>query len=196
MKYLGTRNIRKLGLGLMLTVASSASVNAADYGVDIKGMHAFIQFRIMHLGYSVLLGRFNDFGGEFSWDKSNPGAASISIDIKTASIDSNHAERDKHLREGDFLEVDKYPTATFKSTKYHGDASGGKMDGVLTLHGVSKPITLDVKVLGEGDDPWGGYRAGFSATTSIKRSDFGMDYNLGPASESMDFDLFIEGVRK
>ena len=196
MKQFGvTRTIRA---GLLMAVMAGASLPAAaaEYGIDIKGMHAFIQFRIYHLGYSIMVGRFNDFGGSFSWDRENPGDASINVDIKTASIDSNHAERDKHLREEDFLNVDKYPTATFKSTKYHGDAKGGKMDGVLTLHGVSKPITLDVKVLGEGDDPWGGYRAGFEATTSIRRADFGMDYNLGPASETMEFDLYIEGVRK
>jgi polyisoprenoid-binding protein YceI len=196
MKQWNRSILKKLVLGLLLTVTSSFSVTAAEYGVDIKGMHAFIQFRIVHLGYSVLAGRFNDFDGDFTWDKTNPGASSINIEIKTKSLDSNHAERDKHLRNADFLDVDKYPTATFKSTKYHGDASGGKMDGMLTLHGVTKAITLDVKVIGEGDDPWGGYRAGFEATTSIRRADFGMDYNLGPAAESMDFDLFIEGVRK
>jgi len=188
--------LKKLGLGLLLSLATSFSATAADYAVDIKGMHAFIQFRIIHLGYSVMIGRFNDFGGEFSWDKENPSASSINIDIKTNSVDTNHAERDKHLRGEDFLEVEKYPNATFKSTKYHGDASGGKMDGVLTLHGVSKAITLDVKAIGEGDDPWGGYRAGFQATTSIRRADFGMEHDLGPASETMDFELFIEGVRK
>ncbi len=196
MKRCNALIIKKLGLGLLLTMSASFSATAADYGVDIKGMHAFIQFRIVHLGYSVMVGRFNDFDGEFSWDKDKPGASSIKIDIKTNSIDTNHAERDKHLRNEDFLNVDKYPNASFKSTKYHGDASGGKLDGMLTLHGVTKAITLDVKYIGEGPDPWGGYRAGFEATTSIRRADFGMDYNLGPAAETMDFDLFIEGVKK
>lgn len=196
MKRSGVGKTIKMALLLVMLAGSSVPAAAAEYDIDIKGMHAFIQFRIYHLGYSVLLGRFNDFGGSFSWDRENPGASSINVDIKTASIDSNHAERDKHLREEDFLNVDKYPTANFKSTRYHGDAMGGKMDGILTLHGVSKPISLDVKVIAEGDDPWGGYRAGFEATTTIKRADFGMTYNLGPASETMDFDLYIEGVRK
>ena len=196
MNKTGKFAVRKTALGLLLGLGVSFSASAAEYGIDIKGMHAFVQFRIMHLGYSVMVGRFNDFGGSFTWDKSNPGASAINVEIKTASLDTNHAERDKHLREEDFLDVEKYPTATFKSTKYHGDANGGKLDGILNLHGVSKAITLDVKVLGEGDDPWGGYRAGFEATTQIRRSDFGMDYDLGPASETMDFDLYIEGVRK
>lgn len=169
---------------------------AADYDIDIPGMHAAIQFRILHLGYSVLTGRFNDFGGTFTWDKDNPGASTINVTIKTASLDSNHAERDKHLREADFLDVEKYPEATFVSTRYNGDASGGKLEGILTLHGVSKPIVIDVKYIGEGDDPWGGYRAGFEGHVTIRRSDFGMDYNLGPKSDEMDLDLYIEGVRK
>ena len=178
-----------------LTMLSGGAV-AAEYEIDIEGMHASIQFRIIHLGFSVLTGRFNDFGGSFTWDKDNPEASSINVTIKTASLDSNHAERDKHLREADFLDVEKYPEATFKSTKYNGDASGGKLDGILTLHGVSKPITIDVEYIGEGDDPWGGYRAGFEGNVTLRRSDFGMMYELGPRSDEMELDLFIEGVRK
>lgn len=191
---------RRLLQTLLLTVSLSLAglfsqtALAADYEIDPS--HTFVQFEISHLGYSILPGRFNTFAGSFSWDKDDPAASSINIIIKTDSIDTNWAERDKHLRGADFLDVGTFPEASFKSTKYTGDASGGKLEGVLTLHGVSKPITLDVKSIGEGDDPWGGYRAGFKATTSIKRADFGMSYNLGPASESMSFDLFVEGIKK
>ena len=181
-------------LASVLTVFGKSAV-AAEYEIDIPGMHAAIQFRIYHLGYSVLTGRFNDFGGTFTWDKDNPGASSINVTIKTASIDSNHAERDKHLREADFLDVEKYPEATFESTQYEGDASGGKLHGILTLHGVSKPIAIDVQYIGEGDDPWGGYRVGFEGNVTLRRADFGMDYNLGPRSEEMELDLYIEGCR-
>ena len=182
-------------LASALTVFGKSAI-AAEYEIDIEGMHAAVQFRIYHLGYSVLTGRFNDFGGTFTWDKDNPQDSSINITIKTASIDSNHAERDKHLREADFLDVEKYPEATFESTQYEGDAGGGKLHGILTLHGVSKPITIDVSYIGEGDDPWGGYRAGFEGNVTLRRADFGMDYNLGPRSEEMELDLYIEGVRK
>ena len=182
-----------------LVIAASATLVsgmafAADYKVDLS--HAFIQFEISHLGFSTLVGRFNDFEGTFTWDKDNPSNSSIEIIVKTASIDSNWAERDKHLRGEDFLEVEKFPTAMFKSSKYDGDASGGKMPGTLTLHGVTKPMILDVKVIGEGDDRWGGYRAGFAATTTLNRSDFGISYNLGPTAETMSFDLFVEGIRQ
>ena len=120
---------------------------------------------------------------------------SISVEIDTASVDTGHAERDKHLRSGDFLDVKKFPTATFASTGYEGDADGGTMEGDLTLMGVTRPIAIAMRKVGEGDDPWGGYRAGFEGTVTIHRSDFGAGMNLGPASESMELSLFISGVR-
>lgn len=170
------------------------SAMAAEYELDPA--HSFVQFRISHLGFSTLVGRFNDLSGNFDWDRGNPGASQIDVVIDTASIDTNHAERDKHLRSDDFLDVEKYPQATFKSIKYNGDEQGGTLEGELTLHGVTQPITLDVKTIGEGDDPWGGYRAGFSGTTMLTRKDFGMGYDLGPAAETMEMHLFIEGVRQ
>ncbi|MCY4281649.1 MAG: YceI family protein [Gammaproteobacteria bacterium] len=188
------RSINILLLATTCTVFGKSAV-AADYEIDIPGMHAAIQFRILHLGYSVLTGRFNDFSGSFTWDPDNPGAASIKVTVQTASIDSNHAERDKHLREEDFLNVAKYPEATFASTQYNGDANSGTLEGILTLHGVSKPIAIDVTFIGEGDDPWGGYRAGFEGSVTIRRSDFGMMYDLGPKSDEMQLDLYIEGCR-
>ena len=104
-------------LSVVVLTATGAAPNravAADYDIDIPGMHAAIQFRILHLGYSVLTGRFNDFGGTFTWDKDNPGASTINVTIKTASIDSNHAERDKHLREGRFSQCGEIPGGDFR----------------------------------------------------------------------------------
>jgi len=188
-----SRALRLLGLGLLASILNGAAW-AADYTIDAS--HTFIQFRISHLGYSVVAGRFDDFSGEFSWDKESPGASAINVKIKTASIDTNWAERDKHIRGEDFLDVEKFPEAVFQSTKLTGDAAGGKLEGTLTLHGVTKPITLTVEAIGEGDDPWGGYRAGFKATTTIDRSDFGVSYDLGPTANKMEFTLLIEGIRK
>ena len=160
-------------------------------------MHRFgHRFRIQHLGISWMWGGFNDLAGNMSWDADEPGASRIDMTIDTASVDTNHAERDKHLRSDDFLDVDRYPTATFKSTKFTPNGDGGELEGELTLHGVTKPIVIDVEKMGEGPDPWGGYRVGFFGKTSIRRSDFGMDYNLGPKSETMEFELGIEGIRQ
>lgn len=178
-------------------VLSASAVNAAEYVIDTKGAHAFVNFKIKHLGYSWLHGRFNTFGGEFNYDAEKPNASQIMVNIDTTSLDSNHAERDKHLRGKDFLNVDKYPTATFKSTNitFNNDDSG-KVTGDFTLHGVTKSITFEIDKIGEGQDPWGGYRVGFEGETSLKLSDYGINYNLGPASTHVDIGLFIEGIRK
>lgn len=175
----------------------SATANAADYVIDTQGAHAFVTFKIKHLGYSWLHGRFNRFDGSFSYDAKTQTGSNILVNIDTASLDSNHAERDKHLRGKDFLNVDKYPTATFKSTdvKFTDDDTA-TVTGDFTLHGVTKRITFEMDKVGEGQDPWGGYRAGFEGETSLKLSDYGIDYNLGPASTHVDIGLSIEGVRK
>ncbi|MDN3377636.1 MULTISPECIES: YceI family protein [unclassified Pseudoalteromonas] len=180
------------------TLFGATAAQAADYVIDTKGAHAFVNFKIKHLGYSWLHGRFNTFDGEFSYDAKNPNASTIMVNIDTKSIDSNHAERDKHLRGGDFLNVDKFPKASFKSTSIKFDDDGDEADvtGEFTLHGVTKIITFEIDKIGEGKDPWGGYRVGFEGETSLKLADYGIDYNLGPASTHVDIGLYIEGVRK
>jgi len=179
----------------LLSISPLAS--ATDYTIDTKGMHAFIQFRIQHLGYSWLYGQFKDFKGEFSYDKNNPDVARASLVIKTASLDSNHAERDKHLRSDDFLDVDKYPEISFKSTKFSPAGDGtGTLYGNLTLHGVTKPVAINVNHMGEGKDLRGGYRPRITGSAEINRFDYGVPKNLGPASEKVEIILSIEGVRK
>lgn len=175
----------------------SSPAFAAEYLIDTKGAHASIQFRISHLGTSWLLGRFNNFSGNFSYDPAKPEAAKVSVDIDVTSIDSNHAERDKHLKSDDYLNVKDMPSAKFVSTAYlPGSAENGIMQGTLELNGVKKPIEINVTKVGEGEDPWGGYRAGFSGTTELKLKDFGYTFNLGPAAETVYLDLNIEGIRQ
>ena len=187
---------RVLGTALAAAalVFSAQATQAADYKIDAG--HSFVQFKISHIGVSWMIGTFDTLSGSFTYDPdTGPEGQSISVEIDTASVDTGHAERDKHLRSADFLNVDAFPTANFVSTGYEGDAEGGTMTGDLTLHGVTKPIAIAVKTVGEGKDPWGGYRAGFEGTVSLTRKDFGMGYNLGPAAESMELFLFIEGIR-
>ncbi|MBE0359356.1 MULTISPECIES: YceI family protein [Pseudoalteromonas] len=191
--------MKKLLLSTAVSAAmilSATAANAADYVVDTKGAHAFVNFKIKHLGYSWLHGRFNTFDGKFNYDAKNPNASQIMVNIDTTSLDSNHAERDKHLRGKDFLNVDKYPTATFKSTSIKFESDSGEVTGDFTLHGVTKTITFEIEKIGEGNDPWGGYRVGFEGETSLKLADYGIDYNLGPASTYVDIGLFIEGIRQ
>ncbi|MFK4753614.1 YceI family protein [Oceanobacter antarcticus] len=189
--------MKKLLIALSVAAAAMTATvaNAADYVVDTKGAHASINFKVKHLGYSWLTGRFNTFEGKFDWDKAKPAAADIEIKIDTTSIDSNHAERDKHLRSKDFLAVDKYPTATFKSTSYKPTGDGkGELSGEFNLRGVTKTITFPVSQIGEGDDPWGGYRAGFTGTTTIMLKDYNMDGYLG--NLPVELELNVEGVRQ
>ena len=192
------KTIKTAIVGLAAYVALSATY-AADYVIDTKGMHAFIQFRVQHLGYSWLYGRFNNFSGNFTYDEADAAASQISVEIDTTSLDSNHAERDKHLRSDDFLDADNFPTATFESTSYTptGDNTAD-LTGNLTLHGVTNEITISVEHIGGGDDPWGGYRQGFEGRTSIEPADYGIDMvsKLGPAAATVELMLTVEGVRQ
>lgn len=175
----------------------SSPLYAADYVVDTKGAHASINFKISHLGYSYVIGRFEDFDGTFTYDSEAPENAKIEINIDTASVDSNHAERDKHIRGSDFLEVETYPEATFVSTGYTEQADGsGVLSGNLTLKGVTNPIEIETMKIGEGEDPWGGYRVGFEGSAPLTLKDYGIDYNLGPDAEILSLDLHIEGIRQ
>jgi polyisoprenoid-binding protein YceI len=179
-----------------LTLGSTAVI-ADDYVIDTKGAHASIKFRVQHLGYSWLYGRFNEFSGNFSYDEKQPEKASVEVTIKTSSVDSNHAERDKHLRSDDFLNVAKYPEAKFVSTGYSQDKDGnGVLKGNLTLNGVTKPLEIDVEFIGAGDDPWGGYRVGFEGTTRFAMADFGIVKELGPKSKDVEMILSVEGIKQ
>lgn len=191
-----TQITRSLLAGSALFIAAG-SAQAADYVIDNKGAHASINFAIQHLGYSWLTGRFNTFEGTFSYDAEKPADSKVSVTINTQSVDSNHAERDKHLRSKDFLNTDQHPKATFVSTGVDKvSETGFDLVGNLTLNGVTKPVTIAVTKVGEGKDPWGGYRAGFSGETKLNLKDFNINYNLGPASESVKLWLNVEGVRK
>ncbi|MCU4675503.1 YceI family protein [Catenovulum sp. 2E275] len=179
--------------------ALSVSAWAANYVIDDdqKGAHASINFKIQHLGYSWLTGRFNQFDGSFEYDPKQVEQAQITVNIDTTSVDTNHAERDKHLRSDDFLNVAKFPAAKFESTSIK-EVADGKLEvkGKFTLNGVTNDLTIMAEKIGEGKDPWGGYRAGFSGTTKFALKDYGIEKNLGPASTQVYLDLHIEGVRK
>ena len=188
-----------LALSAIVGSVLTAPAVADDYVIDTEGQHAFIQFKIKHLGYSWLLGRFNDFEGKFSYDEANPGNASVEVTIDTASVDTNHAERDKHLRSDDFLNTGEYPEASFVSTRYvpdSDDENEGTLYGNFTLNGVTKEIAIEVEQVGAGEDPWGGFRRGFEGEVDLTLADYNIDYNLGPEAKEVELYLSIEGVRQ
>jgi len=181
-----------LGMSIFAT-----SIQAAEYDIDAGGAHSTVQFKIKHLGYAWLTGRFNKLKGHFSYDEKNPNASKIEVNIDPSSIDTNHAELNKHLRSKDFLDVSKYSTAKFVSTSFKNKGkTKAELKGKLTLHGVTKSITIDLEHVGHGPDPWGGYRRGFAGSTVLRLKDFGIPKDLGPASRQVEMFLAIEGIRK
>ena len=186
--------LKTIAIGISLSLTLPVLVQAASYTIDPS--HSFVKFETSHLGISKLSGRFNKIVGKLMFDPAaGDGSQSVEVSIDTNSLDTNWADRDKHLRSGDFFNVEKFTNATFKSTKFSGDASGGTLTGTLTFLGVSKNIKFPITKIGEGKDPWGGYRVGFEGTYKMTRKDFGMDFNLGPAAEFVDVTLQIEAIK-
>lgn len=171
---------------------------AADYTIDTEGQHAFVQFKINHLGYSYILGSFEDFSGEFSYDADDLEASSVDMEVQVNSLNSNHGERDRHILSSDFLNSDEYPTATFTSTEFESTSENeGVVTGDLTLHGQTQEIEMPVTLIGEGEDPWGGYRAGFEGSTMITLGDFDIDMSDFPeAMHELELYVTFEGIRQ
>lgn len=192
---------KKTAMATALTACALVSVaqaQAADYVVDTEGQHAFVQFKINHLGYSYILGQFEAFSGQFSYDPENLEASSVEFDVQVNSLNTNHAERDKHFLSEDFLEADTYPTASFISTGFapNGDDEG-ILTGELTLKGETREIEMPVTLVGEGEDPWGGYRAGFEGSTVLTLGDYGIDMSDFPeVMHELELHVTFEGVRQ
>jgi polyisoprenoid-binding protein YceI len=144
---------------------------------SVDTAHTSVEFSVRHLMISSVKGRFGTVAGTVVTDP-DPTQSEIDISIDAASIDTRQEQRDVHLRSADFFDVEKFPTLTYKSrriTDVRGDSF--KVVGDLTIRGISREVILDVTAQGTGTDPWGGQRAGFEATASIKRSDFGLTWN-------------------
>src|SRR4051794_27879084 len=140
--------------------------------------HTLVEFSAKHLMITTVKGRFTDVEGLIHADEKDPTKSSVEATLKAASIDTRTDQRDNHLRSGDFLDVEKFPEITFRSTRIEGSRKEFKLTGDLTIRGVTKPVTLDVTFEGQTKDPWGGERVGFSASGKIDRRDFGLTWNV------------------
>jgi polyisoprenoid-binding protein YceI len=162
---------------LVLALLTPLASPAATYEIDPA--HTGVQFSVRHMMISNVRGEFTKLSGKVVGDQSNPTATTVEATIDAASIDTRNAKRDEDLKSPNFLDVAKFPTITFKSTKV--EKAGGdawKLTGDLTLHGVTKPVVLDVTNLtAPMKDPWGNTRVGAQATTKINRQDFGVSFN-------------------
>ncbi len=144
----------------------------------IDSAHSQIQFSVRHMMISKVRGEFADFGGSIDFDEENPEATTVHVEIDAASIDTGVEDRDNHLRSEDFLYVEEYPTITFESKRVEvtGDRSA-RLVGDLTIRGRSQEVALDVELQGIAKSPWGNYSAGFSASGSFNRKQWGLEWN-------------------
>ena len=168
--------MKKLVYSIIGMLAISAVSLAADYKIDVS--HSNVNFKVKHLAISTVNGRFSDFTGSFQFDPANMKDASGTVTIDINSIDTDIADRDKHLRSADFFDAETYPQMTFQSTGVQVvDEENFKLTGNLTMRGVTKPVTLDVVYNGMAKDPWGNTRVGFTAEGKLNRKDFGLTWN-------------------
>lgn len=184
-------------LGALLSVALPCAAEVAAPGsYRIDPAHTTILFSVSHLGTSELTGRFNAFEGDFVLGPDH--APQVNVSIQTASVDTNHSKRDAHLRSPDFFNAKQYPVMQFVADRadYNKQGQPTRLHGKLTLHGQTKPVALDVSPVGAGKDPWGGYRAGFNAKTTLKRSDFGINFMPGGIGEEVTVTLNIEATKE
>ena len=166
---------------------------------SIDPVHSEVGFSVRHMMVSKVRGKFTRFSGELVTGD-NPLDSRVSATIELASIDTGNPDRDNHIRSADFFETDTFKTMTYRSTGVRVDGDDYVLDGELTLKGVTKPVALKLELGGFGPDPYGGTRAGFSATGEIKRSEFGVDFNAAletgglVVSDKVNLHLEIEAV--
>lgn len=185
-------------LSVAFIVGHGARANAQVEQYEFDTAHTQILFFVNHLGFSNSQGEFHDYEGGFTFDRGAPENSQIDVRIKTASIDMDDEKWDTHMKSEDFFNVEQFPEMTFKSTgiKVTGE-NIANITGDLTLLGVTKPVTLAVTHNKSGKHPFSGkFVAGFSAETTIKRSEFGMKYGLPAVGDDVRVVLEVEGIRK
>jgi len=166
-------------------------------------VHSNVGFSVRHLMISKVHGRFTTWTGSLSLDEAQHTASSVEVEIDSASVDTKEAQRDEHLRSADFLDAANFPKITFHSTRVEKvDDQNYKVTGDLTIHGVTREVTLDAEYLGRQKDPWGGERVGFSAKTAIDRKHFGLTFNIPlegggiVVGEKVEITLDVEAVKE
>ncbi|MFI5347223.1 MAG: YceI family protein [Elusimicrobiota bacterium] len=192
--------MRKMILAAAALVLMTGAARATEYEIDPA--HTQVGFKAKHVTGKVP-GRFTKFAGTFSYDPKNPKAWKAEAVIDAASINTDNDKRDGHLKSPDFFDVAKYPEITFKSTKVTDvKKDHAKLHGDLTMHGVTKAVVLDLEIGGVDKDPWGNENAGFTATTTVNRKDFGIVWNKVLDSggvlvgENVEITLEVSGTAK
>ena len=169
---------------------------------DIDVTHSSIGFSVRHMVISKVRGTFTRWSGAVQLDAGDLARSSVEVKIDAASVDTQVADRDAHLRSADFFDVARHPEITFRSRRVEKAGEGLKVIGDLTMHGVTREVVLDAEFSGTGKDPWGNERAGFSARTSLDRRDYGLVWNAALETggvlvgEKIEIALEVEAVKK
>jgi polyisoprenoid-binding protein YceI len=186
----------------MTTSAGTTTVPGYVAGTwDIDPVHSEVGFSVRHMMVSKVRGRFTAYSGQIATGE-NPLDSSVTADIDLSSIQTGAEQRDAHIRSADFFEVEKYPTMTYRSTGVRADGGDYVVDGDLTLKGVTKQVPLKLELNGFGPDPFGGTRAGFTATAEINRRDFNVNFSApmqnggAVVADKITIHLEIEAVLK
>ena len=187
--------MRPLTLAVAVMSPFVFSANAAET-FKLDPVHSFVLFSVQHLGVANTYGRFNDISGIVVFDKENPSKSSVELSVPVESLDTHNSIRDASLKSPFFFDAKKFPKMTFKSTNVEGTGDILKVSGDLTIHGVTRPLTVDFKKGGEGKGVFGEMRGGGETHFTIKRSDFGMNFEQGEVGNEVDIILSLEGVKK
>ena len=194
--------------GVFLAVVTLALVAVAGAGDTAPGVatyqidpvHSELTFRVRHL-LGRVHGTFREWGGTIVMNTADPAKSSVTVEVKTPSIETLKAERDNHLRTPDFFDVQRFPTTTFRSTKVEVKDKSIRMEGDLTIRGQGKRVVLEGAYRGRFKDPWGKMRTAFLASTRINRHDFGVSYNapfdqMGQIGDDVSIEIAIEAVEQ
>ena len=186
--------LRHIFVGLLIVIASSSLALAADtYKID--PVHSVVGFAVKHMEVSPFYGRFNEPTGAITLDSADPSKSSFNIEIAAEKVDTGNDKRDAHLRTPDFFDAKQFPTITFKSTSVKGSGDSFEVSGDLTLHGVTKSITVPVRKTGE-KETGKGVRTGWEAMFDIKRSDFGMTGMIPQISDDVQLLVALAAVKQ
>ncbi|HEX7029003.1 MAG TPA: YceI family protein [Gammaproteobacteria bacterium] len=188
--------LRKLSILLSLSaLAFAAPLQAEPQQFNIDKGHTFVTFRVSHIGFAWIPGAFTKFDGDLVYDPENPANSKVNFTVQVPSIDTWHAERDKHLQSEDFFAADEYPTAKFVSTAYEPTGEDTAiLRGELTIKDITRPVEFAVTELAAREDPWGNFRRGFEATAELNLADFELDF-AGPVPESATVTVSLEATR-
>ncbi len=187
---------RQVSLALICCFVCVGAAIAQPSKFAVDNVHSSMIFGVGHLQLSYTYGRFNKISGEFTLDAADPTKSQFKITVDAASVDTNDAKRDEHLRKADFFDVEKFPTIEFVSTSVTKTDKGMDLKGNMTLHGVTKEITIPVTKVGEGKSPFNDYRAGFLSQFMLKRSEYGMTGATEMVGDDVSITISFEGVKQ